>query len=133
MRKTSPRTMRAIELRDAAMIVLREKMEMIQVRRLPGKMASATIGHFAMSYRTPFQRLPASSAEVKYASALLTQKGYESKKTLPYGLDIWDHNKKVFSFQWAIDDQALEIISFKRGPWETHFLASAASIGSNSG
>jgi hypothetical protein len=45
-------------------------------------------------------------------------------EALPYCIDI-SHGRKGLSLGWA-DDGRTCVISFKRGAWETEFLALAA-------
>ncbi len=94
-----------------------------------------------LSYRTPFQRLFNATKEAKYWLALCSQKA-----NLPYGLNIWfedipehmanhpdimkdftsQYVRKVLNVEWDRQDD-LDILSFRRGLWETQaFLSDAA-------
>jgi hypothetical protein len=79
----------------------------------PLRILVATCGDLTFSHRTPFQRLPPAPILQDHTRAVLMQR---APSTLPYGLDIWAHGKKVFSVQWGGD--VVEIISFQRGEWE---------------
>jgi hypothetical protein len=50
---------------------------------------------YKIFYRTPFQRLPEPSENVKYYIALTGKIA-----NLPYGLDIWESGGKILLFEW---------------------------------
>lgn len=70
---------------------------------------------FIVSHRTPLHRLddPGVARETKHHLA-------GAPEPLPYGLDI-HQGRKVMNLEWG-DDDALLIVSFRRGPWENAFL-----------
>jgi hypothetical protein len=117
---------RALQIRNASLEALRTRGIMTQVGGLPGRTQTATLGDLKMMYRTPFQRLPAASKDVQYTRALLKQRGQRASRNLEYGLDIWEPGGKVFNFEWSQDDEELQIVAFKRGPWEDVLLNSAS-------
>lgn len=118
------RIKRALQIRHAALEVIRAQGTMSEVQGLPGRSAEANLGTLQMGYRTPFQRLPASSASVKYARALIAQRGHKVSRNLDYGLDVWNAGRKVLNLEWSLDDREVQIVSFKRGPWEEILLGS---------
>jgi hypothetical protein len=66
-----------------------------------------------VSYRTPFQRLPADPTPRTYTQALVMQ---NAQRNLPYGLDIWAPTK-VLNVEWS-DTGQVEVFGFKPGAWE---------------
>ena len=119
---TYNRLQRALQIRTASLHLLRTQGIPSEVRGLPGRCAAATLRDLGILHRTPFQRLPASAASIKYTRALLKQRGHKSSTNLDYGLDIWTANRKVFNFEWSIDDRELALVAFKRGDWEEILL-----------
>ena len=75
-------------------------------------------GPIKISYRTPFQKLPAESEIVKYMRSMLG-----GGSNLPYGLDIWHNHKKVMNLEWD-DHGNRHLASFRRGDWvdDIHLL-----------
>lgn len=81
---------------------------------------------FGFSSRTPFSNWYIGVP--KYALAVARQKG----TLMSYGLDIWLpwkllgtwRPRKVLNVQWAERDESfVELVSFRRGPWEEEVLA----------
>ncbi|RUO97677.1 hypothetical protein [Hyphomicrobium sp.] len=116
------RTEQAIRLRDAALQLLGAAGSWADIRDADGgtvrhlEFKNATI---SVSYRTPFQKVCSEPSQYdKYMAALL---GIDVKANLPYGLNIWV-GKKVLNIEW--DSQGhIELVSFKRGPWEQDLTA----------
>jgi hypothetical protein len=122
MMATYNRLHRALQIRTASLHLLRTQGILSEVHGLPGRCAAATLGDLEMLHRTPFQQLPDSPASLMYAEALLRQRGGADSSNLVYGLDIWKANRKVFNFEWSVDDRQLKIVGFKRGDWEEALL-----------
>lgn len=96
---------RAVELRDLALGVVKARGTMQPPSDgRPSVLAFSKEG-LTVFYRTPFQKLP------------------EGNTNLPYGLDIW-HAGKVLNIEWA-DHGRVDVISYKRGPWERELEALA--------
>ena len=81
-------------------------------------MLSASIQHFSIAHMTPFQSWPQPSAEVK---ALADSLGQSHKLDPDYSLEIWNSNRKVLNIHWQ-DGHPVEILSFRRGSWESELL-----------
>lgn len=113
---------RALQIREASLKLLRIKGTMREMSGMPGRYATAALGDLDMLHRTPFQRLPPTRESLKYTRALLRQRGYADSSNSDYGLDIWKANRKVFNFEWSVDDRQLKIVAFKRGDWEETLL-----------
>ena len=74
-------------------------------------------GPFRFALRTPSSPRPPPADAPEFAAA---QASGEAGRMLPYGLDIWHHDR-VLSLQW--DGDHLEVTGFRRGPWEEAVLA----------
>jgi hypothetical protein len=104
---------RAIRMRDLARSVLRARGG-DWLRTNVGPILSLDAGSLRLVYRTPFQKLPLPSQELKYWAAADGAK----IENLPYGLDIWVTGQgKVLNIEWS-DAGAIELISFRPGDWE---------------
>jgi hypothetical protein len=123
-RRTTRRE-RAVELRNMALEIVRERGSLQNMRVLEGEIPVLMFDRrpdLCILLRTPFQRLPEktgpSDREIKqygaYQAALVHQK---SKGNLPYGLDIW-RDGKVLNVEWTDDDGRVDIVSYKPGDWE---------------
>jgi hypothetical protein len=97
-------------IRENALSIVRSVGSLERSRA--SSMARARHGDLNISYRTPFQRLPAMSPALAYMRALL-----KGKENLPYGLDIWNKGKKVLNIEWR-DGGEIEVISYLPGEWE---------------
>ena len=89
------------------------------------RVKGASIEHFKISLTTPFQQLPEASEEVK---AFVEQLGQSDKLSPYYGVDIWIRSKKVLNIHWQ-EGQPVEVLSFRRGDWESELLDLASREG----
>lgn len=105
----------ATRLRDAALSKLRAEgtLDRLGGTNDIGRILRGKIGALTMVLRTPFNRLPPLTEDMKYNSALFGRRPH----TLPYGLDIWAEGGKVFFVEWN-DEGEIDLVSFKRGEWE---------------
>ena len=103
---------RAVELRDLALTVIRERGEW---RDLGGaRMLGFTTAGLTLLHRTPFQTFPNRPPmpdKAKYMTALERK----APPDLPYGLDVWSGGK-VLNVEW--DDERAYVISYTPGQWE---------------
>jgi hypothetical protein len=105
-------------IREAALHRLRQDGVFNTVASVSGKCLMFSHAQLRISLRTPFQRVSALSDHYKYDCALLAQRsGIASSTNLPYGLDIWDADQKVFNMEWNDAGDSV-LVSFKRGDWE---------------
>jgi len=113
----------ALALRDAALKKFQEEGQFQEIKNFgpvlvwPETFPSKTSLH--MMLRTPFQKIPDPSPEVRKKAFLagLSLKG----KNLSYGLDIHTSEAKVLNIEW--DGQGkVGLVSFKRGLWEDTVL-----------
>ena len=86
---------RALRLRDLALAIVRRQGTWKGAGKVNLLMASH--GTISIGYRSPFQRLPDASDQLKCRAAQL---GRRALQNLPYGLDIWAP-KKVLNVEWA--------------------------------
>ena len=100
----TPRVLRAVELRDAALKVI----------RAIGIDGGGPIG------------IEAESLGIKIAARKWPPKLHH--QLLTYGLDVWTPKAKVLNINWD-DDGRIVLITFKRGEWEARLL-SAPFVGS---
>lgn len=105
--------MKAAE-RIARISDIREKaLKIISAQGVLGDLGSdASIGGLKMSLRTPFQKLPEVSDEMRRLRVFFGEKGNH-----PYRLDIWDEHRRVLNVEWD-NAGAIEVISYKPGEWE---------------
>lgn len=118
---------RATELRDIALQLLASAGTWVESRRQDGtpvRCLEFRRDGITIIYRTPFQKVFSEPSDsLKYRAALL---GLDCKTNLPYGLDIWS-GRKVMNIEW--DDRGrVDLVSFKRGPWEQHLEGFAGSL-----
>jgi hypothetical protein len=111
----------ALDLRDAALRVIGRIGRWEAFGDM--KLLSARAEGLAISYRTPFQRMPEANDAQKYRAAQL---GRIAPKNLPYGLDIWAPNK-VMNLEWD-DEGNIELVSLRRGPWELELITLVKSV-----
>jgi hypothetical protein len=107
---------RAVALRDVALTVVSRTGRW--ERGSGVNLLTAQMGSLMISYRTPFQRLPARDGRLVAKAASL---GLRLPQNLPYGLDIWAP-KKVLNLEWD-DRGAVTLVSFKSGVWEAELVA----------
>jgi hypothetical protein len=100
----------ALTLRDAAVVIVKRYGKLEDCGA--AKLLIARIGEIVISYRSPFQPLPKLDEKSKYEIARLG-----GRLNLSYGLDVWAP-KKVLNIEWD-DRGAFEVISFRRGDWES--------------
>ena len=92
---------RALETRDAALALIRQRGEWVARGDIPFRMVRGQ--GFTLALRTPFQRLPKSAQPCERAS-------------LPYGLEVYAP-KRVLDI--ACDDAGtVELIGYDPGEWE---------------
>jgi hypothetical protein len=112
---------RVLAIRDHVLPLLRQRGN-VQLQRDTVRVTELQMGPWALRHWTPFNELGQDEASSPgYRHAVERQR---SRRTLPYGLDIWHGNElaKVLSVLWA-DDGRIEVMSFVRGPWEEEALA----------
>jgi hypothetical protein len=118
------RTARAIAIRDHVLplMQLHGAPQRIQAGELSMVVTRWEQDELSFLLRTPFTRLPTEvvGRTGSYNKALLIQK---APPMLPYGLDIWHNRKKTMSLQWSEGDAAVDVVSFRPGPWKAEVLA----------
>lgn len=105
----------ALRLRDSALSKLRSEGSFVDTNI--GPYLTWTGQDLMMGLRTPFQKLPPVTEEIKYFAAK-TGKG---PANLSYGLDIWVKKRKVLNIEWN-DTGEIRLVSFRRGDWEQGVL-----------
>jgi hypothetical protein len=125
LQTTSRRYTRIIELRDAALAIVKNRGTWKGASGM--KFLYASMGSIRILHRGRFQRLPETPSQVKYLAAL---HGLPVRDNLPNGLDIWaTGNGKVFNLEW--DEKGnLELVGHRRGIWEDELLLGAARCNS---
>jgi len=118
--------LRALELRDAALKIVRCSGTWDDINvdpaRLPNmRLLDASLGNLRISHRIPFQRLPELHARLKHVA---DRDGLIMPENLPYGLDVWALKEKVLDIEWD-DSGSVELVTLRRGPWETGLIAAA--------
>src|ERR1700677_2879286 len=109
----------AILIRDAAVALVASVGEMVKILGQDGSRLRnfAELDEVKILYQTPAtadpQEIPPEFLEALKASG---------RPHLPYHLDIWDAQRKVFAVTWDEDGQ-FRIVSFKRGGWEERVMA----------
>jgi hypothetical protein len=64
-----------------------------------GRCLECKRGGLTLTLRTPFQKLP-EPLRMNHRLAVLAQRyNFKIPVTLPYGLDIWESNRKVLNLQ----------------------------------
>jgi hypothetical protein len=122
----SARLESALKIKDSALVKLRAEGAFENVgygkNKGSGSFLSWEKDGLRMLYRTPFQKLPPVSDETKYKATVLGS----NAGNLRYGLDIWDqeHGGKVLNIEWNGEGD-VQLVSFRRGPWEARVLAFA--------
>jgi hypothetical protein len=81
---------------------------------------SANLGLFRLVHRTPVQKLPKTSKQLKYRAASLRGDG----PNLPYGLEVWTSKGKVLNVEWN-DQGAVAVILRRPGSWEADLTEAA--------
>jgi hypothetical protein len=118
MKMGRDRHTRVRELRDAAVALAQQFGAWEACGQY--KALTARVGSLTIAYRTPFQRMPGPSDEIKYFASLASLPGPLS---LPYGIDAWAP-KKVLNIEW--NESGDEHVSgFRSGPWEADLLGQA--------
>lgn len=123
------RTETARQIRDRALVLVRHYGSYETVGE--DKVLTCHGVGFKVSYSTPLQRVEDPDAALKAAASklglsleqtgyYLARQGLIAPRQLPYRLNIWQ-GRKVMNLEWD-DDDALVIVSFRRGPWENVFL-----------
>src|ERR1700744_5864163 len=111
-------TSQAIAIRDHVLPLLREHGT-VAVHRDVVRLTELQIRAWLLRFWTPFNELGREEASSPgYRHAIEKQR---SRKSLPYGLDIWEGAVRVFRIQWS-DDGTVDVASFVRGQWEDEVL-----------
>jgi hypothetical protein len=114
------RMQRAIELRDAALNLVRAHGRWESAKNISGKYLFAEIDGLRILHTTPFTRLPEPPEAIKYMAALSGR-----PMNLPYSLDVWAPGSgKVFFIKWDGKAQ-FNLVNFRRGGWEDVLLSLA--------
>ena len=109
---------RALAIRDHLLPIVRERGT-LENQRGPVRPITLEVDPWAFRHWTPFNELsPAEASSPGYRHAVERQ---HTKPDLPYGLEVWRHGVKMLSVLWA-DDDAFQVVSFVRGPWEDEAL-----------
>lgn len=112
----------ALAIRDHLLPIVREQgtLEDLEDKNSPLRLVVLERQPWRFSHWTPFNALaPGQASSPGYRHALEHQ---HTRPDLPYGLDVWHDGAKVLSLLWA-DAGTFEIVSFRRGAWETAALA----------
>lgn len=113
-----------LEIRAAALELLRTRGEMQVIQGVPGRVHTCECGSLSLLHTTPFQQLHVLPPEMLIEIALLEQAtGRKMSRGLEYGLDIWSERHKSFNLQWSIGDKEIHLVRFKRGNWQEQLLA----------
>ena len=108
---------RALAIRDHLLPIVRQRGT-LENQRGPVRLITLEMDPWVFRHWTPFNELsPAEASSPGYRHAVERQ---HTKPDLPYGLEVW-HNEKMMSVLWA-DDDAFQVVSFVRGPWEDEAL-----------
>jgi len=108
----------AIAIRDHILPLLRQDGT-VEVQRDVVRLTELRIRDWVFRFWTPFNELGREEASSPgYRHAIERQR---SRKSLPYGLDIWEGTARVFRIQWS-DDEIVDVASFVRGQWEDEVL-----------
>jgi hypothetical protein len=124
--RSNKRHVRALELRDLALAVVRARgtWRSVQVGHGAMHLLGFDSGSLSILHRTPFQRLPQCKEISQYLAALYS---LGSPANLPYGLDLWSAGKKL-NVQWT-DGGPATGVSYKKGDWERELEGRAAEVG----
>ena len=118
MRLVTTDTRRAIAIRDHVLPLLRQHGT-VEVQRDVVRLTELRIRAWVLRFWTPFNELGREEASSPgYRHAIERQR---SRKSLPYGLDIWEKSARVFRILWS-DDGTVDVVSFVRGQWEDEVL-----------
>jgi hypothetical protein len=69
-------------------------------------------------------RTPATAEPDEMPPEVLAELEADGRAHLPYYLDIWDENQKVFAVTWD-EDERFRIVAFKRGDWERKLVGNS--------
>jgi hypothetical protein len=120
----SNRLQRALKIRDHALRIVSGSGE---AETIGGKRyAVLDVSPWRIAFGSPFgaiaTRLHPPKGVGAYQGAILLQKS-GGRTNLDYSLSIW-RGPKVLLVEWdAAEPKELHVSSFKRGDWETEFLA----------
>jgi hypothetical protein len=117
---------RAVNLRDAAVRLLRHRGNWLEIENYPGKVRSYDDDHLFILYRTPFTPPPISAE----AEAAGIDAAAQRQAAREYGLDIWRESRKVISLIWN-EGKAPAVVLHKAGPWEDELKALCAACDAN--
>lgn len=112
----------ALLLRDHVLPVVREQgtLEDLEDKNSPLRLVVLERPPWRFLHWTPFNALaPDQASSPGYRHALEHQ---HTRPDLPYGLEVWHDGAKVLSLLWA-DAGTFEVVSFRRGAWETAAMA----------
>ncbi len=119
MRLASSGDERALVIRDHLLPLVRERGT-LELQRDAVRLVALEIDLWSFHHWTPFAELsPDEAFSPGYRHALERQ---HTRPDLPYGLDLWREGTKVLGVLWA-DGEAVEVVTFVRGPWEEEALA----------
>lgn len=119
------RIQRALMIREVALGVIRTHGRKSTRYGWEGEHVEADLGELHMSHRNQTRWLTTSPVIKKLPRSDAMSEGYGAARILECGLDIWTPSRKVLNIEWSIDDQEVDLVSFRRGAWEDALLASA--------
>ena len=118
LRSVTTDTPRAIAIRDHVLPLLRQHGA-VEVQRDVVRLTELRIRAWVFRFWTPFNELGREEASSPgYRHAIEKQR---SRKSLPYGLDIWEGSAWTFRILWS-DDGNVDVRRFVRGQWEDEIL-----------
>ena len=123
------RDQRAIQLRDAALALLRRSGKWHHYASY--SLLTYQNDELKIIYRTPLLRWSEKTGpddrEIKqYGPYTASQLPQHSNKSLPYTLNVWwGGRRKVLNIEWA-DDGPVEFGTYKPGAWEKFLMAGRA-------
>ena len=118
LRLVTTDTPRAIAIRDHVLPLLRQHGT-VEVQRDVVRLTELRIRAWVFRFWTPFNELGREEASSPgYRHAIEKQR---SRKSLPYGLEIWEGSARIFRILWS-DDGTVDVASFVRGQWEDEVL-----------
>lgn len=125
--KATERAQRAAELRDAALVLIRDA----GVR--DGQLSVWRSGELTASLHTPFGGVLFSKPEPKVSrfeheglKLMQVETVKDADANLPWGVNVWASGRKVFNIEWNERPPRLNVLTFQRGDWERDLLAACA-------
>jgi hypothetical protein len=130
--KRPDRLAQAVAIRDLALRLLRDA-GLREGRLTVWRQNDDLKRGLALSLHTPFGGIvfPKLEPDVQRVEVdglkLLTVKTVDdARANQPWGLSIWSEGRKVFNIDWNERPQRINVITFRRGPWEQALLELAA-------